>query len=305
MTDSAAGFRQVLDLFLQHLAAERRLSEHTISAYHSDLEFFLAFLQKKGMDHPRQASPQLVQAYLYQCADNNISHRSNARRLSAIRAFSRFLQREGLATENPAAGIDLPKLGRPLPDTLSTAEVSRLLDAADRQKNKSPVAGRNHAMLFLLYATGLRVSELVGLPVGGVNRNSGLVRVLGKGNKERLVPFGEPAKEALELYLTASRPYLVKKRASPFLFVTGRGRPMTRTRFWQIMTDIARQAGITKKISPHVLRHSFATHLLSGGADLRAVQMMLGHSDIATTQIYTHVDTDRLKSIHQRFHPRG
>lgn len=305
MTDSAAGFRQVLDLFLQHLAAERRLSEHTISAYHSDLEFFLAFLQKKGVDHPWQASPQLIQAYLCQCATKNISHRSNARRLSAIRAFCRFLQREGLAVENPAADIDLPKLGRPLPDILSIAEVARLLDTADRRKNMSPVAGRNHAMLFLLYATGLRVSELVGLPISGVNRNSGLVRVLGKGNKERLVPFGEPAKEAMELYLNASRPHLIKKRASPFLFVTGRGRPMTRTRFWQIITDIARLAGITKKISPHVLRHSFATHLLSGGADLRAVQMMLGHSDIATTQIYTHVDTDRLKSTHQRFHPRG
>ena len=185
---------------------------------------------------------------------------------------------------------------------LSIAEVDRLLTAG---ATSSPLMLRNHAMLHLLYATGMRVSELVNMPVAALNLGSGFVRVLGKGSKERLVPFGEEARDRVSRYLKEARPQLLKNRRSDFLFISNRCKPMTRLRFWQILREIARAKGINKEISPHVLRHSFATHLMTNGADLRWVQMMLGHADIATTQIYTHVDSDRLKSLHQKFHPRG
>ncbi|HCC54422.1 MAG TPA: site-specific tyrosine recombinase XerD, partial [Desulfobulbaceae bacterium] len=217
-------------------------------------------------------------------------------------AFFKFLLAEKLIDTDPCAVLDLPKPGRPLPRVLTIPEVNRLL--------ASPVNGnvlslRNHAMLHLLYATGMRVSELVNLPLAGVNLMGGYVRVFGKGAKERLIPFGEAAREYLKLYTRDARPLILKKRVSDLLFVTGHSKAMTRLRFWQIVQQTARLAEISKKISPHMLRHSFATHLLEHGADLRSVQMMLGHSDIATTQIYTHVDSNRLKSAHQKFHPRG
>ena len=198
--------------------------------------------------------------------------------------------------------VDLPKSGRVLPKALSMDEVNRLLELPAAP---SPLIVRNRTMLVLLYSTGLRVSELVTLPLAGCNLDSGFLKVIGKGNKERLIPFGMAAKEAVESYVTASRPLLLKGRKSPFLFITNRAKPMTRARFWQIIKETAASSGITKPISPHMLRHSFATHLLINGADLRAVQMMLGHADISTTQIYTHIDQDRLKSIHRSFHPRG
>ena len=198
--------------------------------------------------------------------------------------------------------IDLPKSGRTLPKALSLNEVKRLLAPPSRM---SPFTRRDSAMLFLLYSTGLRVSELIHLPLSGCNISAGFVRVLGKGNKERLIPFGEQAKEKIEIYLKTARPLILKGKQSNYLFVTGRGSYMTRLRFWQIIRKTALAAGIEKEISPHMLRHSFATHLLSHGADLRSVQLMLGHTDIATTQIYTHIDQDRLKNIHKKFHPRG
>ena len=198
--------------------------------------------------------------------------------------------------------VDLPKSGRLLPKALSMDEVNRLLE---QPAAPTPLLVRNRAMLLLLYSTGLRVSELVSLPLAGCNMDSGFLKVLGKGNKERLIPFGATARETVEDYLESSRPHLLKGRKSSFLFVTNRGKPMTRARFWQIIRESAGSAGISKPISPHMLRHSFATHLLANGADLRAVQMMLGHADISTTQIYTHIDQDRLKSIHRSFHPRG
>lgn len=210
--------------------------------------------------------------------------------------------REKLVNTNPFSNVDLPKTGRSLPKVLSLEEVERLLALP---QVAHPLTTRNHAMLYLLYATGLRVSELVKLPLAACNLNGGFVRVIGKGSKERLVPFGEQAKEKLVHYLETARPFILKNRRSNYLFVTARGGSMTRLRFWQIIRKAATVAGIQKDISPHILRHSFATHLLSHGADLRAVQMMLGHADISTTQIYTHVDQDRLKSIHKKFHPRG
>jgi integrase/recombinase XerD len=200
------------------------------------------------------------------------------------------------------ADIDPPKIGRNLPGALSIEEVEQMLTLPGKT---TPLILRNYAMLHLLYGTGIRVSELVYLSVNGCSISSGHVRILGKGNKERMIPFNAVAGEKIQDYLERGRPALLRDRPSPHLFVTNRGKAMTRNRFWQIIRELATQGGITKKVSPHTMRHSFATHLLSRGADLRSVQMMLGHADIATTQIYTHVDTSRLKSIHQRFHPRG
>ena len=249
-----------------------------------------------------QIGTEHLRAYLAHCQRQGISPRSTARRISALRAFFRFLQGEQLLGHDPALLLDLPKTGRALPKVLSSAEVELLLTPPAAPA--SPLALRNHAMLHLLYATGMRVSELVKLPVAAVNR-AGHLRIMGKGSKERLVPFGEAARQTMSLYITQSRPRLLKRQRSDYLFITGRGTAMTRLRFWQIVRETARACGIRREISPHVLRHSFATHLLEHGADLRAVQVMLGHADIATTQVYTHVDTARLKNIHRKFHPRG
>lgn len=199
-------------------------------------------------------------------------------------------------------GVDLPRTGRSLPKALSEAEIRQLLNWQDLT---NPLTTRNNCMLYLLYSTGMRVSELVNLPTISCNLAAGFVRVHGKGNKERLVPFGEQAKSKIVEYLKEARPFIIKKRRSNTLFVTSRGAAMTRLRFWQILRETAAQCGIKKEISPHMLRHSFATHLLAHGADLRSVQIMLGHADITTTQIYTHIDQDRLKTIHKKYHPRG
>ncbi len=245
---------------------------------------------------------ETIHGFLIVCRSKSISHRSNARRVSALNAFFSFLNRQGHIDRNPFAMVDLPKSGRLLPKALSSEEVTRLLL---QPAAPTPLLVRNHTMLVLLYSTGLRVSELVSLPLAGCNMDGGFLKVLGKGNKERLIPFGRAAAEAVAGYLESSRPQLLKGRKSTYLFITNRAKPMTRARFWQIVRENAGAAGINKPISPHMLRHSFATHLLANGADLRAVQMMLGHADISTTQIYTHIDQDRLKSIHRSFHPRG
>ncbi|WP_307632712.1 site-specific tyrosine recombinase XerD [Thiovibrio frasassiensis] len=291
-----------LDQFLQYLTLERRLATNTILAYQADLVSFLDFLRPKRLSQLNEIEADHLRAYLAHCHDLGISNRSNARRISSLRAFFKFLLAEKCIDTDPSGILDLPKPGRPLPKVLTIPEVNLLL-APPADENS--LALRNNAMLHLLYATGMRVSELVNLPLAGVNLMGGYVRVFGKGSKERLIPFGEAAREYLKLYTTDARPRILKKKASDLLFVTGHGKSMTRLRFWQIVQQSARLAGISKKISPHMLRHSFATHLLEHGADLRSVQMMLGHADIATTQIYTHVDSNRLKNAHQKFHPRG
>ncbi len=291
-----------LDAFLQYLAAERRLAANTVSAYQADIFFFLDYLHGKGIRSLEAVTPDHVRGFLAHCLGRGVALRSNARRISALRAFFRFLAGEGFIAADPLRHIDLPKPRRHLPDTLSVDEVSRLLAAA---AGPSPLGLRNAAMLHLLYASGLRVSELVNLPAAAVNIPAGRLRVIGKGNKERLVPFGEAAAERLSAWLNEGRPRLLKGKRSNHLFITRNGSAMTRVRFWQIIKQMVAACGIGKKVSPHTLRHSFATHLLAGGADLRSVQMMLGHSDIATTQIYTHVDSGRLRDIHRRFHPRG
>ncbi len=287
-----------LDLFLQHLAVERRLAERTVAAYAADITAFLR--QHRGAAGAVRAED--IRRHLERLHRAGISPRSRARRLSALRGFFRFLLDEGLVDHDPTALLAQPKTGRRLPAHLSADEIDRLLAAA---ATSGPVGLRNSAMLHTMYACGLRVSELVNLPLSAVHLDRGFVRVMGKGRKERVVPLGEEARCAVHRYLASARARLLAGRRTNALFVTGRGRPMSRTRFWQIVRECALRAGIDKRISPHVLRHSFATHLLSRGADLRAVQEMLGHADIATTQIYTHVEGERLKAIHRQFHPRG
>ncbi|MCI5138145.1 MAG: site-specific tyrosine recombinase XerD [Candidatus Electrothrix sp. AR1] len=291
-----------IDSFLQYIVVHRRLSKNTVDSYASDLHFFLEFLQKQDVDTSESVTLELARAFLAECFQKNINSRSNARRLSALRAFFDYLVVQQVRLDNPIADIDSPKIVSGLPDILTVAEVDRMLTVPAKEK---PLILRNAAMLHLLYATGIRVSELVGLPVRDCSITSGHVRILGKGDKERMVPFNEIAGQRIEEYLTKIRPILLRKRTSPYLFVTGRGGTMTRNRFWQIIKGIAVANGIEKTVSPKTMRHSFATHLLAGGADLRSVQMMLGHTDIATTQIYTHVEKGRIKELHRSFHPRG
>lgn len=295
-------FEQEQDLFLHYLAVEKRLAANTVSSYQADLTAFFSHPALRKTTKIQNIRTEQIRTYLSSCHQNGITARSNARRISALRGFFRYLIGENIIATDPSATIDLPKAGRYLPKVLNVPEVSQLLATT---AGSDPLATRNQAMLHLLYASGLRVSELVNLPLAALNLTGGHVRIFGKGSKERLVPFGESTRGYLENYLQQGRPVILKKRRSDFLFVTNRARPMTRLRFWQIVQKTVFTSGIKKKISPHTLRHSFATHLLENGADLRSVQIMLGHSDIATTQIYTHVDNSRLKSIHKRFHPRG
>lgn len=302
MSERLHGTASHTERFLHYIAAERRLAANTIASYRSDLDKFTAYLKQKGVALITDVTPDHIRGFIQFCSVRGNSSRSNARRTSTLRAFFRFLIAESLLRSDPTEIIDLPKTGKYLPHVLNIAEVDRLLEGTG---GNDPHAIRNLAMLHLLYATGLRVTELVQLPVAAVNLVSGYLRVLGKGSKERMVPFGEEARERIGLYLRDARPLLLKKKRSDLLFVTNRGAGMTRLRFWQIIRETAFKAEIRKAISPHVLRHSFATHLLERGADLRSVQLMLGHADITTTQIYTHVDTNRLKSLHERFHPRG
>lgn len=278
------------------------MAENSIEAYAADITLFLSFLTSCKKSHLVEVDLPAIQDFLEAQGIQNISKRTNARRISALKSFFNFLVRESLAEHNPFLAIDLPRSGKTLPKALSQTEVMSLLAPPNIA---TPIGKRDNAMLFVLYSTGLRVSELVGLPLSACNLSAGFVRVLGKGNKERLIPFGDQAREKIDDYLKTARPLILKNKRSNFLFVTRRGTCMTRLRFWQIIRKTALVVGITKEISPHMIRHSFATHLLSHGADLRSVQMMLGHADIATTQIYTHIDQDRLKSIHKKFHPRG
>lgn len=291
-----------LENFLHYLTAERRLAPNSIVAYQADLVFLLNHLAIKKITSMNVVSQKHIRTYLEQCHNTGISAKSMARRLSAFRCFFRFLLSEKQIACDPTANIDLPKQKKTLPQCLTVSEVGLLLSGNSRPH---PLAFRNSAMLHLLYATGMRVSELVKLPVTGLHLQAGYIRVLGKGSKERLVPFGQTAKEKAEHYLAFGRKPLLKKRKSEFVFVTARGTAMTRLRFWQIIQECCLSLGITKKVSPHSLRHSFATHLVENGADLRTVQLMLGHADISTTQIYTHVDAKRLKTAHKQFHPRG
>ncbi|MFO7761116.1 MAG: site-specific tyrosine recombinase XerD [Thermodesulfobacteriota bacterium] len=290
-----------LNSFLEYLTVERRLADNTITSYQADLKDFILFLAGKNKSLS-QVTPSLIRKFQNHLQDRNLESRSQARRISSLRNFFRFLAAEHIIESDPTLLLETPRLGERLPQDLTVAEVNTLLEG---KCDRSPYTSRNRAMLYLLYATGMRVSELVNLPSAGVNLKSGFVRVLGKGSKERLIPFGEEAGENLEQYLREGRPRLLKGKISDYLFISNRGRPLGRFRFWQIIREKASAAGIDKRITPHMLRHSFATHMLAHGADLRSLQLLLGHSDISTTQVYTHVDRSRLQAIHRKFHPRS
>ena len=290
------------DQYLNYLLFEKGLSEKTIESYSSDLARHLEFLKQKRVKKISDADTPLILKHLIALRNAGLGSRSRARHLITLRGFYRFLVQEKIIKYDPARLIDLPKGGLKLPDVLNVKEVNLLLNMPDTDK---PLGKRNAAMLELLYAAGLRVSELVNLDFLDVNLEACFVRVLGKGSKERVVPIGICAKEKIDDYINTARPLLLKNRISRYLFVARAGKPMTRQGFWKLLKQYAQQAGIKKKIMPHSLRHSFASHLLEGGADLRAVQVMLGHVDISTTQIYTHIAREHLRQMHEKYHPRG
>lgn len=287
--------------FLDRLWAERGLSEHTLAAYRSDLQRFCEFLVPRE-ETLQQVSGETIRQYLEKRQQAGMAKTSTARTLSALRRFYGDLVRRGELESDPLARIKPPKLNRKIPDTLSESQVSALLDEPDRE---DPLELRDAAMLELLYATGLRVSELVSLQLEQLGLRQGVVRVTGKGSKERLVPVGEAALDLLTLYLRQSRPRLLAGRDSDVLFPSSRGIMMQRQTFWHRIKLYAVRAGISSSISAHTLRHAFATHLLNHGADLRVVQLLLGHSDLSTTQIYTHVAQARLQQLHETHHPRA
>jgi integrase/recombinase XerD len=291
-----------LDLFLNYLVVEKGLAKNTLEAYSRDIGKYLNYLESLGYTTFDQVRPLDVAAFIARLKDGGLSPRSRARALSAMRMLHRFLIIENYCGTNPTAIIEAPKAVSKLPSVLSSREVEQLL-AAPAGEGGGEV--RDRAMLELLYATGLRVSELVSLRVRDVNLDAGFLLTMGKGEKERLVPMGESARTALIGYISHVRTSLDRGGESPYLFLSRLGGRMTRQAFWDIIKKRARGAGIMKNISPHTLRHSFATHLLENGADLRSVQIMLGHADLSTTQIYTHVTRERLKRLHETIHPRG
>jgi integrase/recombinase XerD len=290
-----------VDGFIDHLWLEDGLSKNTLTSYRQDLSAFAEWLQKTENRDLHQARQADIQQYLAVRFPHS-KPRSISRLIATLRRFYRYALRESQVEVDPTLQIDSPKLPRSLPKSLNEEEVEALLDAPDLGQ---PLGLRDRAMLELLYACGLRVSELVGLKVTEIGLQEGVIRVTGKGSKTRLVPMGEEALEWIGRYLKEARPDILQKRLSDSLFVTQRGEAMTRQAFWYLIKRYALQAGIRKPISPHVLRHAFATHLLNHGADLRVVQMLLGHADISTTQIYTHVARERLKQLHAVHHPRG
>jgi integrase/recombinase XerD len=294
--------KELINKFVNSLWLENGLSQHTLEAYRSDLSGYANWAAQGNAGCFIGASKDHLYNFLIYRVNGGIKPRSIARWLSSIRRFYRYLLRENMLEVDPSEFIESPKLGHSLPVSLSEKEVDRLLDAPDIN---DAIGFRDKAMLELLYATGLRVSELVSLPFLSLSLNQGIVRVTGKGNKERLVPFGEEASSWLDDYINTIRPDILNGRTCNYLFVTRRGNFMTRQAFWYIIKKYALLANIKNHLSPHVLRHAFATHLLNHGADLRVVQLLLGHSDLSTTQIYTHIAKQRLQSLHAQHHPRG
>ena len=292
----------LIDQFLNYLLVEKGLAQKTLEAYSRDIIRYRNFLSENKSTAFSEEDTPLILKHLILLRKTGLAARSRARHLVAIRGFYRFLVQEKILRNDPARLIDLPKSGFKLPHVLSTAEIELLLKAPDTGK---PIGIRDAAMLELLYAAGLRVSELINLKLHDINLEAGFVRIFGKGSRERIVPVGGHAIKKINTYLKTVRSRRLKQTTSPFLFIARAGKPMTRQGFWKLLSRYGMQAGLKKRISPHSLRHSFASHLLEGGADLRAVQIMLGHVDISTTQIYTHVTRDHLKKLHQKFHPRG
>ncbi len=292
-----------IDQYLDALWLERGFSQHTLSSYRSDLNGFAKwFKATRGKAMISRATATDIQGYMAYKIEQGASARSSARLLSSLRSFFAYYLREGIIIKDPTSHIQSPKLGRPLPKTLSETHVEALLEAPDME---TAIGLRDRAMLELLYACGLRVSELVGLSLSQMSLNNGVVRIMGKGSKERLVPMGEEAVNYIEQYLKYGRMDLLNDKPSDVVFPSKRGVYMTRQTFWHRIKHYAKIADIQHELSPHTLRHAFATHLLNHGADLRVVQMLLGHSDLSTTQIYTHVAKARLQALHAEHHPRG
>jgi len=293
--------RQLIENFLSYLSVERGLANNTTVSYKSDLNFYMDFLSSLHIDTlSKTTKNDIVNFMLYQ-KEKGLSANSICRRLAAIKVFYRFLVRERILKSDPTSLIDSPKLWKKIPQTLSTNEVDALLSQPNIRDRQGI---RDRAILETLYATGMRVSEAVNLKKDNVNMDIGFLRCVGKGNKERVIPLGKKAIISLKRYLESSRPQLLKKKESDLLFLNRFGKSISRQSLWKIIKRYAREARIKKPIRPHILRHSFATHLLEHGADLRSVQEMLGHANISTTQIYTHIDKERLKTIHKMFHPR-
>lgn len=294
--------QQLIESFIDALWMERGLSANTLGAYQTDLAALSEWLQHQSATGLLEAEREQLLDYLAYRVQQKKSPRSNARLLSSMRCFYHYQIREKRLEDNPCTRIEAPKVGRSLPQALTEAEIEALFEVLDiEQENEL----RDRAMLEVMYASGLRVSELVELQQSQINLRQGVARILGKGAKERIVPLGEESVEWLQCYLKSARPGLAKGSASEVLFISSRGTQVTRQTFWYAIKRYAQRAGITKKLSPHTLRHSFATHLLNNGADLRVVQMLLGHSDLSTTQIYTHIAKARLQALHAKHHPRG
>jgi integrase/recombinase XerD len=296
-----AGEPGPIDRFLDAVWMERGLSPNTLAAYRADLTALERWLEEREQALMGAQRGDLL-AFMASRVQAGARPRSTARQLSSFRRFYRYLVRDGQLREDPTAQIAMPKVGRSLPRSLTEEEVEALLAAP---AVSDPLGHRDRTMLEVLYATGLRVSELVNLKLGQANLNGGVLRIVGKGDRERLIPLGEEAVQWVQQFLQGPRVEILLERQTDFLFPTRRGDRMTRQAFWHIIKRYARKAGVSKDLSPHTLRHAFATHLLNHGADLRVVQMLLGHSDLSTTQIYTHVARERLKDMHSQHHPRG
>jgi integrase/recombinase XerD len=292
---------ELIEQFLSYISVERGMADNTLSSYKRDLSKFSDFLKSKKIDSIDKVSRQMINSFMMAERERGLGSNSVSRELACIKSFFKFLLKENTIKDDAANIIESPKLWKKLPFVLSIQEVETLLNAPNV---RDPMEARDKACLELMYATGMRVSELVNLKIDDINMEVDFAKCFGKGSKERIVPFGKKAKESLIRYLEKTRPMLLKKKISNSLFLTRLGKKMSRQTFWKIIKKYAKLAKIKKKVTPHSLRHSFATHILERGADLRIVQEMLGHSDISTTQIYTHVSKDRLKSIHQKFHPR-
>lgn len=290
-----------IDDFLTHMTVERGVSSNSYDAYRRDLTGYLAHLKRRKTS-PARAAARDVQSFVVSLRKRGLAPSSISRHLSAVRMFQRFLVSEGLAASDPTEHIPSPKMPRKLPDVLGREEIELILEQPD---HTTPLGLRDRAILEFLYATGLRASELLTFRRPDLMMDLGLARVFGKGSKERLVPVGRQALKMTWEYLENVRPVIANKKSGEILFLGARGQPLSRMGLWKILKTHVELAGINKKVSPHTFRHSFATHLLEGGADLRAVQEMLGHVDISTTQIYTHVDREYLKEVHRRYHPRG
>ena len=293
--------KELIDSFLDYLSVERGLAKNTIIAYRQDLNIYLDFMISRGINALSKVSKNDIIEFMLFEKNKGVSPTSISRRLAAIRMFHRFLSRERVLKDDPTTLIDSPKLWKKVPDTLSLNEVEALISQPDVRLRQG---SRDKAILETLYATGMRVSESTNLKVNNVNLDIGFLRCIGKGNKERVIPLGKKAIHSINRYLEFSRPHFLKNKTSEFLFVNRSGNKLSRQSVWKLIKQYAKEAKIKKPIKVHTLRHSFATHLLERGADLRSVQEMLGHSNISTTQIYTHIDKERLKTIHKMFHPR-